>query len=77
MFASTYGASGDLVNEGFRRMLVNACFWAAGLEDKIKPDADISFVGPYRPTWMGINKRAAHIKPDDLSGWDSPILPAP
>jgi hypothetical protein len=37
----------------------------------------ISLVGPYRPTWMGINKRSAHVKPDDLAGWDTPILPAP
>lgn len=77
VFASTYGASGDLVNDGFRRMLVNACFWAAGLESAIKPDLDISIVGPYRPTWMGTVKRAPSVKPEDLAGWDSPILPGP
>lgn len=75
VFASTYGASGDLVNEGFRRMLINATFWAVGLEGAIKPNANISFVGPIRPTWMGVNKRSAHIKPEALAGWDSPILP--
>lgn len=77
VFATTYGGSGDLVNDGFRRMLVNACFWAAGLDSAIKPDMDISLVGPYRPTWMGTNKRSAHVKPADLAGWDTPILPAP
>ena len=75
VFCSTYGASGDLVNEGFRRMVVNACFWAAGLEGAIKPDADISFVGPFRPTWHGETKRAAGVKPEDLAAWDSPIWP--
>ena len=75
VFTSTYGASGDLVNEGFRRMLVNACFWASGLEKEIKPDADISLVGPLRPTWMGTLKRAEHVKPQDLAGYDSPIWP--
>ncbi|MEA3210458.1 MAG: hypothetical protein QOE70_3515 [Chthoniobacter sp.] len=75
VFASTYGASGDLVNEGFRRMLVNACFWAAGLEKDIKEDAEIGFVGPFRPTWLGGVKRAAGVKPEDLAGWDSPIWP--
>ena len=75
VFASTYGASGDLVNEGFRRMIVNATFWAVGLEKAIKPDADISFVGPLRPTWLGGVKRAAHVKPEDLAGWDAPIWP--
>lgn len=77
VFATTYGGSGDLDNEGFRRMLVNACFWAAGLEAAIKPDMEIGLVGSYRPTWMGINKRSAHVKPEDLAGWETPILPAP
>jgi type 1 glutamine amidotransferase len=76
VFATTYGASGDLLNEGFRRMLVNACFWSAGLESAIKPDADVTLVGPYRPTWHGGNRRAKNVKPEDLSGWDSPIWPA-
>lgn len=75
VFTSTYGASGDLVNDGFRRMLVNACFWTIGLEKAIKPDADISLVGTYRPTWMDTVKRAAHVKPEDLAAWDSPIWP--
>ena len=75
VFASTYGASGDLVNEGFRRMLVNGCFWAVGLEDAIKTDAAIGFVGPFRPTWHGKTQRSATVKPEDLAGWDSPIWP--
>ena len=40
VFISTQGGSGDLANDGFRRMLVNACFWAAGLEKEIKPETD-------------------------------------
>jgi len=75
VFATTYGASGDLLNEGFRRMMVNATFWAVGMESAIKPDLDISLVGPYRPTWQGGTKRAAGVKPENLAGWDSAILP--
>ena len=75
VFTSTYGASGDLVNEGFRRMLVNACLWTLGLEKAIKPTNDISLVGPFRPTWHGETKRAKEIKPEEVAGWDSPILP--
>ncbi len=75
VFASTYGASGDFGNEGFRRMLVNACLWTLGLEDAIKPGNDINLVGPFRPTWHGGTKRAKDIKPEELAGWDSPILP--
>ena len=77
VFTSTYGASGDLMNEGFRRMVVNACFWAIGLEKMIRPNADIKFVGPLRPTWHGETKRAAVVTPEDLAGWDSPIWPEP
>ena len=76
VFATTYGGSGDLENEGFRRMMVNACYWTMGQEKEIVATSNISFVGPYRPTWMGVNKRAASVKPADLAGWDSPIMPA-
>ena len=75
VFTTTYGGSGDLMNDGFRRVLVNAAFWAVGLESQIKPESDISFVGAYRPTWHGGTKRAAGVKPEDIAGWDAPILP--
>jgi hypothetical protein len=76
VFTSTYGASNDIENEGFRRLLVNACFWTIGLEDKIKPDADVSFVGAYNATWRrGRGRRVAGLKPQDLAGWETPIVP--
>ncbi len=46
VFTTTHGASEDLLNDGFRRMAVNATLWAAGLESSIRPDGNISFVGP-------------------------------
>lgn len=71
-FTSTCGASDDILNSGYRRMLINACFWAAGLEDKVKPTAEISLVGPYHPTWL--NKADSNFgKPQALSAWDSTI----
>ncbi len=76
VFTSTYGASNDLENEGYRRMLVNACFWALGLEDAIRADADVSFVGPYHATWRkGRGRRKDGLKPQDMAGWESPIVP--
>jgi len=42
VFASTSGCSEDLLDDDFRRMLVNGCFWAAGMENKIKADTDVS-----------------------------------
>ncbi len=75
VFATTYGGSGDLENDGFRRMVVNGCIWAVGLDNTITADLKTDIVGPYRPTWMGKVKRNAHVKPEDLAGWDSTVLP--
>ena len=46
-FTTTMGASQDLANEGLRRLVVNACYWAVGLEDQIPPKADVDLVGHY------------------------------
>lgn len=75
VFASTAGASEDLRNDGYRRMLVNGCLWAIGLEDKITPDLAVGFVGPYQPTTFGNGRGVKGVKPSDLAGWDSPIMP--
>ena len=41
------GASQDLANEGLRRLVVNACYWAVGMEDQIPPKSDVDLVGHY------------------------------
>lgn len=74
-FATTHGASEDLLNEGFRRMVLNAAFWALGMEKEIKADNDIAFVGPYKPTTFNFSGYKANVKPSDLAGWDSLIMP--
>ncbi|MEQ8789036.1 MAG: ThuA domain-containing protein [Pirellulaceae bacterium] len=75
VFTTTYGASEDLLNDGFRRMMVNACLWAAGLEDKIHAESSIEFVGPYQPTTFRFGGYRKGVKPSMLDGWESPILP--
>ncbi len=77
VFTTTHGASEDLLNDGFRRMSVNACLWAAGLEASIQPAGNISFVGPYQPTTFRFGGYVKGVKPSDVAGWDTPILPAP
>ncbi|MEO1259827.1 MAG: ThuA domain-containing protein [Bacteroidota bacterium] len=47
-FATTIGASTDLLAEGTRRMMVNAAFWCLGLE--VPEKADVRIVGQYEPT---------------------------
>ena len=74
VFTTTYGASEDLRNDGFRRMMVNGCLWALGLEDAIRPGLDIAFVGPYNPSTFSFGGHRQEVKPLDLAGWDSPIM---
>jgi len=66
VFTTTMGASVDLESEGLRRLLVNACYWAAGLQDKIPERADVSYVGDYQPTFFGFGKFKPGVKPEDL-----------
>jgi type 1 glutamine amidotransferase len=75
VFTTTHGASEDLLNDGFRRMAVNACVWAAGLEKSIDADGDISFVGPYQPSTFNFSGHVKGAKPSDMAGWDTPIPP--
>lgn len=75
VFATTHGASEDILNEGFRRMLVNACLWCAGLENAIKSESNVAFVGPYQPVTFNFNGFVNGVRPADLAGWEAPIMP--
>jgi hypothetical protein len=63
IFATTMGASTDFQNEGLRRLIVNAAYWALGMEDKIPPAANVDFVGKYQPTNFGFGTYTKGIKP--------------
>ena len=75
VFTTTNGASEDLLNEGFRRMLINASLWTIGLDNEIKADNNVDFVGPYKPSTFNFEGYKANVKPSDLAGWDSLIMP--
>ncbi len=66
IFTTTMGAAVDLQNEGLRRLVINACFRGAGLQSEIKPDANVSYVGAYQPTWFGFGTHKKGVKPHDL-----------
>lgn len=63
---STMGSGPDFESEGFRRVLVNACYWGLGLEDKIPAKSNVEYVGQYQPTYFGGNKFQKGVKPADL-----------
>jgi type 1 glutamine amidotransferase len=77
VFTTTHGASEDLLNDGFRRMSVNALLWAAGLESAITASNEIGFVGPFQPTTYAFDGYVKNIKPADMAGWNSPIPAKP
>lgn len=76
VFATTHGASEDILDEGFRRMLVNAHFWCLGMEAEITPDLNVAFVGPFHPATYNFRGYRRGVKPSDIAGWDTPIYQA-
>ncbi len=74
---STQGASQDFLDDNYRRMILNGMLWAMGMEKEIKPDLDYSFVGPFQPNKFSFKGEAKNVKPSDLAGWESPIMPKP
>jgi hypothetical protein len=67
ILTTTMGAAVDLENEGLRRLLVNACYWATGLANAIPPKANVDYVGEFKPTWFGFGKFKSGVKPADLA----------
>ncbi len=67
VFTTTMGAATDLENEGLRRLLVNAVYWAVGLDDKITDKTEVAIVGDYKPEFYGfIKDYKGKVKPSDL-----------
>ena len=75
VFHSTQGASEDILDDNYRRMILNGTLWALGLENIIKADLEIGFVGPYQPSTFNFGGEAKEVSPTELAGWDSPIMP--
>lgn len=65
VFTTTMGAAEDLHSEGVRRLLVNATFWALGMEKQISPRADVRLVGEYRPSHFSFGGYSKGRKPED------------
>lgn len=65
VFCTTMGAATDFASEDFRRLLVNACYWAVGLEDEIPAEAKVDFVTDFEPTPFGFKKFKKGVKPAD------------
>ena len=66
VFTTTMGSSTDLASAGMRRLLVNACYWATGLESQILPTANVEIVGTFTPLPFGFNGAKKGVRPADL-----------
>ena len=62
---STIGASIDFESEGLRRTIINSCYWAVGMENKIPAKSNVDVVGEFKPTMYGFGKFKKDLKPAD------------
>ncbi|MFN0006685.1 MAG: ThuA domain-containing protein [Planctomycetota bacterium] len=67
VIGTTIGASIDLRSHDLRRLLVNACYWGMGLEDKIGPASRADVVGKFEPTTFGFGTHVRGVRPADLA----------
>jgi hypothetical protein len=65
IFTTTMGAATDFENEDLRRLVVNAAYWAVGLEKKTPKKAEVDYVGEFQPTQFGFKKAKQGVKPAD------------
>jgi len=65
VFATTMGHAGDFKDENFRRVLVNACYWALGVENQIPAKSDVTIIGEYNPNNIGFGGFKKGLKPAD------------
>tara|TARA_R110002049_G_scaffold285698_1_gene466678 strand:- start:52831 stop:57594 length:4764 start_codon:yes stop_codon:yes gene_type:complete len=79
-FCTTGGASVDFLNEGLRRMVVNAAYFLTG--HNVPAKADVEFVDPFYPSFYGFIRekgywRAANLQPSDFELGKSTRQPDP
>ena len=65
IFTTTMGHSFDFKSEGFRRLMINACYWCVGLEEKIPERSKVDYVGGYDPNGIGMGGFKKGLKPSD------------
>jgi hypothetical protein len=67
IFCTTMGAAIDLESEGLRRLLVNACYWCLGMEDRIPDKSNVEYVGEFEPNFYGFGDFKKGMRPSDYA----------
>ena len=65
VLTTTMGSATDLQSEGLRRLVVNAAYWAVGLESKIPEKANVELIGEFNPTKYGFGDFKKGVKPSE------------
>ncbi len=65
VFTTTMGHGGDFKSEGFRRLMVNACYAVMEMENIIPDKANVDIVGQYDPNPIGMGRHKKNLKPAD------------
>ena len=71
ILTTTLGSATDLQSEGLRRLVVNGVYWGLGLD--VPANADVAYVGEYKPTMYGFKGFQKGLKP--VFGSLDPIIP--
>jgi hypothetical protein len=66
VFTTTMGHGDVFKIDAFRRIIVNACYWALGMEGRINEKSNVELVGPYDPGPAGGKGLRKGVKPSDL-----------
>lgn len=66
IFTTTMGSGRDFVDENLRRLFVNACYWAVGIEDQIVDEASVDTVEWYEPTPSGVGRHLRGMQPVEM-----------
>lgn len=66
VFTTTLGSSIDLKSEDMRRLLVNACYWAVGLDSAIPEKSSVNVDSKFNPSMWGMDGFRKGVKPSDL-----------
>ena len=65
--SSTMGAALDMESAGFRRLMVNSCYWLLDMTAEIKPDSKVDILGEFKPLGFGFGQSEKGIRPGDLA----------
>jgi len=69
VFQCTMGSGTDLKNPGLRRLIINAAYWAMGMEAAITATRSVDIVGAYQPLDSGFDYKALGVVPKPPSAY--------